>query len=98
VGYVSVFLAEAYPEAKMVAVEPDLGNLAHLREYCAPYLNIEVVPGAVWPERAELFIENPEHLRWRFWISQAPLSTDRLFPSVTVGDILPAPARIAWIF
>jgi FkbM family methyltransferase len=88
VGYVSVFLAQAYPDAKIVAVEPDLSNLALLRENCAPYPNIEVIPGAMWPERTELFIENPDELSWGLRVSEAQSSTDRLFPSVTVGDIL----------
>jgi hypothetical protein len=46
VGYVSVFLANKYPAARIVAVEVDPDNVEILRKNVRAY-NVEVVPGAL---------------------------------------------------
>lgn len=88
VGYVTVYLAERYPAAKVVAVEPNAGNLALLKRNVAAYPNVEIIEGALWPESADLSIENPEHLSWGFRVGVAPSPSAGSFKGVTIGHIL----------
>src|SRR5580692_2650273 len=47
VGYVSVFLANKYPAARIIAVEMDPDNVEILRKNVRGY-NVDVVSGALW--------------------------------------------------
>jgi FkbM family methyltransferase len=58
VGYASAWLLSAFPEARLVAVEPDPENAAMCRRNLAPYgARAIVVEGGIWPTRARLTLE-----------------------------------------
>ena len=57
-GFASVWFANRYPKAKIVAVEPDPSNVAMLRKNVAPYPNVSVVEGAVWWEKTTLALDD----------------------------------------
>ena len=59
VGYASVDFALRYPEARVVAVEPEPSNVEVLRRNVAG-LPVEVVEAAVWPRAAILELEEAE--------------------------------------
>ena len=58
VGFASVWFANKYPQAKIVAVEPDASNLEVLRRNVAPYPNVRVVEGAVWWESTTVSLDD----------------------------------------
>lgn len=60
VGYVSVLLANRYPAARIIALEPEASNIAMLRRNTVVYPNIEVIEGALWKSEGVLRIRNPE--------------------------------------
>lgn len=76
IGCTAVFLANAYPGARIVAVEPDTENASLARRNCARYPNIEIVEGAVWPRPVMLEIENPQDESWAFRMRERPLGAD----------------------
>ena len=59
VGFASVWFANKYPQAKIVAVEPDASNIEVLRKNVAPYPNVRVVEGAVWWESTTVSLDDP---------------------------------------
>jgi FkbM family methyltransferase len=73
IGCTAVFLARTYPNARIVAVEPDRENAALARKNCASYPNVSVVEGAVWPRSVMLEIENPQDESWAFRMREVPL-------------------------
>lgn len=72
IGCTAVFLANTYPGARIVAVEPDAGNAALARKNCATYPQVELVEGAVWPRPMMLEIENPGGESWAFRMREKP--------------------------
>ena len=72
IGCTAVFLANAYPQARIVAVEPDVNNAALARKNCATYPQVEIVEGAVWPRPVMLEIENPTDESWAFRMREKP--------------------------
>ncbi len=55
VGYASALFASRYPEARIVAVEPDPRNFELCRRNLAPYGDrIKLLNGAVWPSCSRL--------------------------------------------
>ena len=57
VGYASLRFQRRFPNAKIVALEPELGNVVQFRKNCAAYPNIAVEAKALWPRPARLRIE-----------------------------------------
>jgi FkbM family methyltransferase len=56
VGYASVYFANRYPDATIVALEPEPSNFELLVKNTAPYPNVRPVHGALWSEDGELDI------------------------------------------
>lgn len=55
VGYASAFFLSAFPQASVVAVEPEESNLEACRQNLAPYGDrARVIAGAVWHSRGKL--------------------------------------------
>src|ERR1700733_11933508 len=48
IGLSTVYYANKFPTAKIIAVEPDPSNFALLEKNCEPYRNVTLVQGAVW--------------------------------------------------
>jgi FkbM family methyltransferase len=60
VGYASVVFANRYPNATIVAVEPDADNFRLAQQNCAPYKNVHLVQGGIWTKDAWLVVDNPD--------------------------------------
>lgn len=89
VGYASVWFANVYPGAAIVAVEPDADNCAVLERNVAPYRGVRVVRAGVWPREASLAIENPSGKSWSFRVREAAPG-ERGFPAVSIAGLLEA--------
>ena len=50
IGLSTVFFANKFPQAKIVAIEPEPSNFAMLRDNVAPYPNVTPVQAALWKE------------------------------------------------
>lgn len=93
IGYASIYFANKYPDAQIIAVEPDPENCALFRKNCAAYPNIELVQGALWTSNTNLVIENPTAESWSFRVVEAPSPTKHSFKGVTVANILARSGR-----
>jgi FkbM family methyltransferase len=71
VGYAAVAFALRYPRARVLAVEPEPGNVQLLRRNAAAFAGIDVIEGAVWPHDAALALEDPGKGRWGFRVREA---------------------------
>jgi len=60
IGLASVFLANRFPTARILAVEPSPANLPLLRENLDPYPGTTVLDGALWPTSGWIRIANPD--------------------------------------
>jgi FkbM family methyltransferase len=59
VGYAAVYYAELYPEAAVVAVEPDRDNFAMLMKNTENYASITVFEAAIWSSDTQVELEDP---------------------------------------
>jgi FkbM family methyltransferase len=71
VGYSSAYFLSKYPDASVIAVEPDSGNYAMCRRNLEPYGSRAcVVHGAVWPESRKLEVDRGAWRDGREWTAQ----------------------------
>jgi FkbM family methyltransferase len=59
IGLTSVYYANKYPEATIIAIEPEPSNYRMLEENTAPYPNVTLVRGALWKSEKEISILDP---------------------------------------
>ena len=60
IGYASVFYANKYPEAEVLAIEPDSSNFEMVEKNTFNYPNIKRIQSAIWGKSTYLKIKNPE--------------------------------------
>ncbi|MEM7113259.1 MAG: FkbM family methyltransferase [Chloroflexota bacterium] len=89
VGYASIFFAETYPNAQIVAVEPEASNFEILLQNTHRYSNILPVQAAVWSHsKAPLAIKNPTDENWLFQVGEDEQGAADAIEAVTVAELL----------
>jgi FkbM family methyltransferase len=87
-GYASVFYATAFPEARILAVEPNDENYEMILANCAAYPNVEVIQGAIWPTETPVHIANPDSESWGFRVEESKGNPDQSVPGITIPRLL----------
>ncbi len=66
IGLASVFFAAKYPEARVLAIEPEISNFTLLSKNIAPYSNVVPIRGALWKENTAVPLVDPGMGHWGF--------------------------------
>lgn len=96
VGYSSVFFAQRFPQALIIAVEPEADNFRLLTYNTAGYENIRPVQKALWPRRTNLVIENPSGEPYAFRVRESTHTEKGAIPTATIEDLL-HDAGVKWL-
>ena len=88
IGCASVFFACRYPQATILAIEPDAANFEMLRINAAPYRNIVPIRAAVWGRPEVLAIANPNSKSWEFQTRQASAGDADTVVGLTIDELL----------
>jgi FkbM family methyltransferase len=87
IGMASVFFAQHYPEARIIAVEPSGSNVSILRQNVASFPHISVQESGIWNRKEPLRFRNPEGDFWEFRVEPCR-EEEANFPTVTVPEIM----------
>jgi len=91
VGYSSLYFLNRFPQAHLIAIEPDPGNALLCEQNLRPYGNrATVIKGAIWPQKARLAIVRGEYRDGGEWATQVqPLVTPSGSTMVVEGFDMP---------
>lgn len=70
-GYASIYFAHFFPNARIIAVEPEHSNYQILIKNTMNHRNIICIQSAIWPHEAELALQNPQASNWAFHYKEA---------------------------
>ena len=88
VGYSSAYFLSCFRNARLIAVEPDSGNLSFCRTNLARYGNrAMVLHGAAWGERTRLCLSRGTFGDGREWATQVCEQTDKLAADIEAWDV-----------
>ncbi|PSF38061.1 hypothetical protein C7H19_06205 [Aphanothece hegewaldii CCALA 016] len=73
IGLASIYFANKYPEAKIIAIEPEQNNFQMLKKNVEPYANIIPLQAALWHKNEEIEIIDPGRGEWGFVIQNKDL-------------------------
>lgn len=88
IGCVTVFLAQKFPRATILAIEPDAANFELLRRNVAAYSNVTPIRAALWSQPAVLAVRNPNAPSWEFQMHPASRGDSDKVLGLSVAEIL----------
>jgi FkbM family methyltransferase len=93
IGCASVYFAQRYPEARILAVELEASNFAMLSRNAAPYPNIECLHAAAWHSDTQVALANPSAPNSHFQASEAFGETAAGIPAYSIPTLLARDGR-----
>jgi FkbM family methyltransferase len=87
IGLSAAWLAIAFPQARIYAIEPDPGNFEMLTANTAPYPNVTPLRGAIWDRHEPVSIADPSAPEWGFRVAEAAAKPSDL-PVFTIPELM----------
>lgn len=66
IGLATIYFANRYPEAKIIAIEPEKSNFELLKKNVEPYSNVYPVNAALWNKNEEINVVDHGRGKWAF--------------------------------
>ncbi len=88
IGLTSVYFANRFPDAQILALEVDQQNFDLLAMNTRSYPRICPLLKGLWNRRAKLVITNPEEYPWAFTVSEASEKKEATIEGISVPELL----------
>tara|TARA_R100000935_G_scaffold58846_1_gene98511 strand:+ start:3646 stop:4410 length:765 start_codon:yes stop_codon:yes gene_type:complete len=88
IGLSSVFYANKFPNAKILAIEPQKLNYDILLKNTSGYNNIQGIYGGIWNKKTNLIIKNNMSASWEFEVIEANYSSVESIPAYSLPDLM----------
>ena len=88
VGFATIFFANKYPEAQILAIEPDRSNMEVLRLNTEPYEKVKNLQSAIWGSTTHLKIENTEVEKWAFKVIESEADQPGSFQAYSIEQLI----------
>jgi len=92
IGMVSVYYALKYPQARILAIEPEPDNFALLRQNTKAFANITPINAALLDHTGQVALHNPDGETWTFKVldnaGATPEPGATIVPTVTVEQLM----------
>jgi FkbM family methyltransferase len=94
IGLASIYFANKYPDAKIIAIEPERSNFEILKMNVAPYVNVTPLLAALWHRNEDIDIIDPGLGHWGFMTeskshsSSTAMATSSAVPGMTMDRLL----------
>jgi FkbM family methyltransferase len=94
IGLASIYFANKYPGARILAIEPERSNFELLKENVRPYPQVTPIHAALWNKNEEINLTDPGLGNWGFITEDRKVSEAHASKSVhtvmalTVDDLL----------
>jgi len=88
VGYASVYFAHKYPEATIIAVEPETNNFNLLKRNTEKYKNVRCIQSAIWNEDTHLRVIDNGQGSWAFTVESCAADVPGSFEATSIGTLL----------
>lgn len=87
VGYASVYFANRFPDAAIIAIEPDTENFELLQRNTAAYPKVRCIRAGLWSRDCFLKISNPDDGACAFRVEES-MNSENAIPAITLDTLL----------
>ena len=88
IGFFAVLMANRYPSAKIISIEPDSNNFKLLKRNTAPYPNIVPVQSGIWNKEVSLQVIDQGYGEWGLMVKEVSPDTTDSFSAVSIAGIM----------
>jgi FkbM family methyltransferase len=85
IGLTSAYFATRYPDARILAIEPEAENFRLLRKNLEPYKNVRPIRAALWSNDTRVELKDTGSGSWAFQVEE---SSTGAIPAVTLSTLL----------
>ena len=87
IGLATIYFADKFPQAKIIAIEPEPSNYELLVRNCSGMSNVTPWHAAIWNTHASLQIGNPDAEKWSFTVTPCANGASAI-KALTIPEIL----------
>jgi FkbM family methyltransferase len=89
IGLAALYFASRYPDAAIIAIEPEEENFELLRKNCRFVDRIKTLHGALWSSSGEIALtDSVDGQPWAFTVGRADLNQLRIVKAFSIPDVL----------
>ena len=88
IGLTSVFFANKFPNANIVAVEPEKENFQMLQKNTNSYSNISLLNAGIWDHNTFLSVVDEGKGNNAFTVKEVPVNTENAIKALSVYEIM----------
>lgn len=89
IGLASIAFKNSYPDALIIAVEPDNENYTLLQDNIKEYTDIHTIQAGLWNKKAFLKVSDKYNLgKWGMITEEVPQQGDGTIDTVTISEII----------
>lgn len=82
IGLASIYFSNRFPQAKIIAIEPEAANFSLLERNVAPYKQIVPIRAALWGKNTRIKLTDPGLGAWGFQTTEAGAPDPSFFQEV----------------
>ncbi|MBU4401037.1 MAG: FkbM family methyltransferase [Planctomycetes bacterium] len=95
IGASTVYFKLAYPNSRIVAIEPEESNYQLLKKNLFPYSNIFLENAALWDNQTNVYITNPKAQKYAFRVGEEQGEGQGAVPGISMNTII---KKYGWEF
>ena len=88
IGLSAIYFKNRFPNAKIIAVEPEKSNFELLKKNTEKYTNIFCVQSGIWNKSANLIIKDDSVGNWGFLVEEVNYQSNDIIPAISINDII----------
>lgn len=88
IGFFAVLMANRFPDATIISIEPDSNNFAQLKKNTAYYKNIIPVQSGIWNKEVSLQVIDKGYGKWGLMVKEVPDGTADSFRAVSIAGLM----------
>lgn len=88
IGLTSIYFKNRFPNAKIIAIEPELSNFELLKKNTEKYSNIFCIKSGVWNKSTDLIIKDGSTGKWGFVVKEVNYQSNDTIPAISINEII----------
>lgn len=88
IGFSTIFFKNKFPEATVIAVEPESGNFKILKKNTEKYSNIHCLKRGIWNRSTNLKIVDHNRGNWGFTVEETETPDETTIPAISIDQIM----------
>ncbi|MFM9946701.1 MAG: FkbM family methyltransferase [Saprospiraceae bacterium] len=88
IGFTSVFFARMFPEARIIAIEPDTGNFEKLQQNTAHLPQVKCLMTGLWHRQASLVVKDGGYGAYGFTVEEVPAGYPGALHAIALDDLV----------